>query len=89
MLQKYLYVRRVKKNRVNHFGYNNSICIGVDQGFIRRYVVTPVSISYGHMFLHLLDPSSEDNYVWADPVDSGDGFALLFSLDDFESLIHK
>ena len=42
--QKDLDARWVKKNGVNHYGYKNSICIDVDQGFIRRYAVTSANV---------------------------------------------
>ena len=32
------------KNDINHYGYQNSICIDVEHGFIRRFVDTPANI---------------------------------------------
>ena len=87
--QKDLDARWVKKNGVNHYGYKNSICIDVDQGFIRRYAVTPANIHDSQMLPHLLDPENEHDNVWADSAYSGERFEKLLSLGGFESLIHK
>jgi transposase, IS5 family len=37
--------RWVEKKEINHYGYKNSICIDVDDGFIRRYAVTPANVT--------------------------------------------
>ena len=89
MQQKDLDARWVKKNGVNHYGYKNSICIDVDQGFIRRYAVTPANIHDSQMLPHLLDPENEHDDVWADSATSGERFEKLLSLGGFKSLIHN
>jgi IS5 family transposase len=43
LCQNDLDARWVKKNRINYYGYKNSICIDVDHGFTRRYVVNPAN----------------------------------------------
>ena len=48
--------RCTKKNDINYYGLNNSICIDVDHGFIRRYAVSSTSIHDSQMLPHLLDP---------------------------------
>jgi len=87
--QKDLDARWVKKNGVNHYGYKNSICIDVDQGFIRRYAVTSANVHDSQMLPSLLDPENEHDDVWADSAYSGERFEKLLSLGGFESLIHK
>jgi IS5 family transposase len=87
--QRDLDARWVKKNGISHYGYKNSICIDVDHGFIRRYVVTPANIHDIQMLPHLLDPENEHDYVWADSGYSGDCFEDLLSLGGFECLIHE
>lgn len=81
--------RWVKKNCINYYGYKNSICIDVDHGFIRRYVVTPANVHDSQMLLRLLDPENEHDYVWADSAYSGECFESLLSLGGFESMIHE
>ena len=87
--QKDLDARWFKKNDINYYGYKNSICIDVDHGFIRRYVVTPANIHDSQMLPRLLDPENEHDFVWADSAYSGECFADLLSLGGFESLIHE
>jgi IS5 family transposase len=87
--QKDLDARWVKKNGVSHYGYKNSICIDVDHGFIRRYVVTPANVHDSQMLPSLLDPENEHDFVWADSAYSGESFEDLLSLGGFESLIHE
>ena len=81
--------RWVKKNGINCYGYKNSICIDVDHGFIRRYVVTPANVHDSQMLPRLLDPENEHDYVWADSAYSGECFESLLSLGGFESMIHE
>jgi IS5 family transposase len=78
-----------KKNGINYYGYKNSICIDVDHGFIRRYVVTPANVHDSQMLPRLLDPENEHYYVWADSAYSGECFESLLSLGGFESMIHE
>jgi IS5 family transposase len=87
--QKALDAYWLKKNRVNYYGYKNSICIDVDHGFMRRYVVTPASPHDSQMLASLLDPENEHDCVWADSAYSGECFEELLSLVGFESLIHE
>ena len=89
LCQKDLDARWVKKNGVNYYGYKNSICIDVDHGFIRRYVVTPASPHDSQMLASLLDPENEHDCVWADSAYSGECFEEFLSLVGFESLIHE
>ena len=81
--------RWVKKNGINYYGYKNSICIDVDHGLIRRYVVTPANVHDSQMLPRLLDPENEHDYVWADSAYSGECFESLLSLGGFESMIHE
>lgn len=87
--QKDLDARWVKKNGVSHYGYKNSICIDVDHGFIRRYIVTPANVHDSQMLPSLLDPENEHDFVWADSAYYGESFEQLLSLGGFESLIHE
>jgi transposase, IS5 family len=61
----------LEKNDDNHFGYKNSIFIDTEQGFIRRFVVTPACIY--------------DNYLWVDSPYYGEHFKDLLSLAGFEN----
>ena len=55
---------RFKKNGVNHYGYMNNICIDLEHGCIRRYVVTPTNSHDSQMLLPmLLDPENADDYA--------------------------
>jgi len=81
--------RWVKKNGVSHYHFKNSICIDVDHGFIRRYVVTPANVHDSQMLPSLLDTENEHDFVWADSEYSGESFKQLLSLGGFESLIHE
>ena len=87
--QRDLDARWVKKNGINHYSYKNSICIDVEHGFIRRFVVTPANIHDSQMLPMLLDPENQDDYVWADSAYSGQCFQDLLSLGGFESRIHE
>jgi IS5 family transposase len=89
LCQKDLDARWVQKNGINYYGYKNSICIDVDHGFIRRYVVTPANPHDSQMLPNLLDPENEHDYVWADSAYSGECFEDLLNLGGFESLIHE
>ena len=62
------------KNNINHYGCQNSICIDVEHGFNRRFVVTPANIHDSQMLLMLLDPVNQDDYVWEDSAYSGKRF---------------
>jgi IS5 family transposase len=64
--EKDLDARWVKNNGTSHYGYKNSICIDVTDGFIRRYAVTPANIHDSQMLTHVLDPENSDDFVWAD-----------------------
>jgi hypothetical protein len=48
--------RWTKKNGISYYGYKNSICIDVDQGFVSRYAVNVANIHESKMLPHLLDP---------------------------------
>jgi transposase, IS5 family len=87
--QKDLDARWTKKNGLSYFGYKNSICIDVDHGFNRRYVVTSANIHDSQMLPCLLDLENEHDYVWADSAYSGECFEELLRLGKFESLIHE
>ena len=63
--QKDLDARWIQKNGVNHYGYKNNICIDVEHGFIRRYVVTPANSHDSQILPMLLDPENTDDYAWA------------------------
>ena len=52
-----------KKNGVNHYGYKNNICIDVEHGCIRRYVVTLANIHDSQMLPMLLEPENTDDYA--------------------------
>ena len=49
---KKLYSRWVKQIDMNHYDYKIGVCIDTENGFIRRFVVTPAN--------------DHDYYVWAD-----------------------
>ena len=53
----------VRKNLVNHYGYQNNICIDVEYRFNRRYTVSPAIIHDSQMLPMLLDPGNTDDYV--------------------------
>ena len=89
MRQNDLAARWVKKNGFNHDGYNNSICIDEDHGFICRYAVTPAHSHDSQMLPRLLDPENEHDDVWADSAYSGECFEDVLSHGGFESLIHE
>ncbi len=55
--QKDLDARRVKKIRISHYGYKNSIWVDLDQGLIRRYADTPANIHHSQMLPRLLGAS--------------------------------
>ena len=46
----------VEREWINHYGYKNCICIDIEHGFIRRFVVTLASIHDSQTFPMLLDP---------------------------------
>ena len=87
--QRDLEARWVKKNGVNHHGYNNNLCIDVKHGFIRRYAVTPANNLDSQLLPTLLDPENTDDYVWEDSAYPGECFEDLPNLRGFESCIHK
>ena len=87
--QKNLDARWVKMNGVSYYGYKNSVCIDVDHGFIRSYVITPANVHDSQMLPSSLDPENEHDFVWADSAYSGESFEQLLSLGGFESLIHE
>ena len=78
-----------EKNGINHYGYKNSICIDVEHGFIRRFVITPANIHDCQKLPMLLDPENQDDYAWADSAYSGQCFQDMLSLGGFESRIHE
>jgi IS5 family transposase len=87
--QKDLDARCTKKNGISYYGYKNSICIDVDQGFVRRYAVIVANIHDSQILPHLLDPENEHDYVWADSAYSGESIEDLLNLGGFVSLIHE
>ena len=62
-------------NDINCHDCKNSICIDAENGFIRRFVVTPATIHAA--------------YIWADSADSGECFKDLLSLAGFENRVHE
>jgi transposase, IS5 family len=58
-----LEARWAPKNGVNHYGYNNNICIDVEHGFMRGYAMTPANINDNQMMPMLLGPENTDDYV--------------------------
>ena len=86
--QKALDAHWVKKNGINYYDYKNSICIDKEHGFIRRYAVTPANMHDSQMFPRLLDPKSQQNFIWADSADSGARLHDLFELAGFDNLIN-
>ena len=89
MQRKDLDARWTKKNGISYYGYKNSICIDVDQGFVRRYAVSVANIHDSQILPHLLDPENEHDYVWADSAYSGESIEDLLNLGGFVSLIHE
>ena len=87
--QKDLGARWTQKNGVNHYGYKNYICIDVEHGFIRRYVVTPSSSCDCQMLPMLLDPENTDDYVWVDSAYAGECLETLLNLGGFETCIYE
>ena len=67
----------------------DSICVDVDDGFIRRYAVTPANIHDSQMLPQLLDTENWHDYVCADSAYSGECFENLLALGGFESQIHE
>ncbi len=86
--QKDLDARWVKKNGINYYGYKNGICIDKEHGFIRCYAVTPANMDDSQMFLRLLDPENQQNFVWADSADSWARLQDLLELAGFDNLIN-
>ena len=58
-----IWMRVGLKNNINHYVYKISICIDADQGFIRRFVVTPANIHDSQMLPMLLDPENQNDYL--------------------------
>ncbi len=61
--QKYLDARWAKKNGINKYSHNNSICIDPELSFIRRFVMTPADIHDNQMLQIPLDPVNQVDYV--------------------------
>ena len=58
--------RWAKKNTINYYGYENSICIDASHSFIRRHAVTPTNIHDSQTLPHLQDPDNEHDHAWTD-----------------------
>jgi len=78
-----------KKNGISYYGYKNSICIDVDQGFVSRYAVSVANIHESKMLPRLLVREKEHDHVWADSAYTGESFEDLLNLGGFERLIHE
>jgi IS5 family transposase len=81
--------RWTKKNGISYYGYKNSICIDVDQGFVSRYAVSVANIHESKMLPRLLVREKEHDHVWADSAYTGESFEDLLNLGGFERLIHE
>ena len=77
MQRKDLDARWTKKDGISYYGYKNSICIDVDQGFVSRYAVSVANIHESKMLPRLLVPEKEHDYVWADSAYTGESFEDL------------
>jgi IS5 family transposase len=78
-----------KKNNEIHYGYKNSIGIDREHGFIRKYEVTPADKHDSQMLPALLDPTNDDDFVFADSAYAGKIFEELLEAAGFESFIHE
>ena len=81
--------RWTKKGGKSYFGYKDHICVDVEHGLIRRYVVTDASVHDLQVLGQLLDEDNESDAIWGDSAYRSDATEETLELMGFESQIHE
>lgn len=87
--QKDTNARWTKKGGKSYFGYKDHICIDVEHGLIRQYVVSDASVHDSQVLGALLDVDNDGNEIWADSAYRSEVIEEALALMGFESQIHE